>query len=223
MSDVSWRDYMKLTQIIYPFIIFFFTGLSAIGQQVPPQSDYLTLNVVDEDLIDVLKMISLETGDSIVTEPIDFSTYKTTINVSNVHKHVVLKRILTPHDLRLRVVGDTIIISSRSASMLRHSIERLLIILSVSLVLGAGIVVGWKINGKYSVLLWISCIGIILLSLGLFLMMYFEINPRGFNLRIRKYGVIGIGTGLVFGFGALILHMEAMIKTIINKRCEPSA
>ncbi len=75
-----------------------------------PSSEYVTINVKDANIAEVLKAYSLQTGQSIVVGP-DVVSDNVNVRLNNVQWQNALDVILKPYGFGYRVVGDTIVIS----------------------------------------------------------------------------------------------------------------
>ena len=73
-------------------------------------SEFVTINVKDANISEVLKAYSLQTGQSIVVGP-DVVSENVNVRLNNIPWQEALDVILKPYGFGYRVVGDTIVIS----------------------------------------------------------------------------------------------------------------
>ena len=73
-------------------------------------SEFVTINVRDAKIAEVLKAYSLQTGQSIVVGP-DVISENVNVRLNNIPWEEALDVILKPYGFGYRVVGDTIVIS----------------------------------------------------------------------------------------------------------------
>ena len=114
----------KITAIsLMGLIAFLTTGLmvqaqdakSTGAQIIEPDDDsmsseFVTINVKDANISEVLKAYSLQTGQSIVVGP-DVVSDNVNVRLNNIPWQNALDVILKPYGFGYRVVGDTIVIS----------------------------------------------------------------------------------------------------------------
>lgn len=76
----------------------------------PESSNFVSINVKDANIAEVLKAYSLQTGQSIVVGP-DVVSENVNVRLNNIPWEEALDVILKPYGFGYRVVGDTIVIS----------------------------------------------------------------------------------------------------------------
>ena len=115
-----------LTAMVVGLIVFFVTGQSVVvAQQVDPSNlgsqirepeiqtaEFVTINVKDANISEVLKAYSIQTGQSIVVGP-DVVSDNVNVRLNNIPWEDALDVILTPYGFGYREVGKTIIISTQ--------------------------------------------------------------------------------------------------------------
>ncbi len=87
-------------------------------------SDFVTINVKDANIAEVLKAYSLQTGQSIVVGP-DVVSESVNVRLMNIPWEEALDVILKPYGFGYRVVGDTIVISKLENIVTVEGIEPL--------------------------------------------------------------------------------------------------
>ena len=87
-------------------------------------SEYVTINVKNANISEVLKAYSLQTGQSIVVGP-DVVSDNVNVRLNNIPWQEALDVILKPYGFGYRVVGDTIVISKLENIVTVEGIEPL--------------------------------------------------------------------------------------------------
>jgi type IV pilus assembly protein PilQ len=87
-------------------------------------SEFVTINVKDANIAEVLKAYSLQTGQSIVVGP-DVVSDNVNVRLNNIPWEEALDVILKPYGFGYRVVGDTIVISKLENIVTVEGIEPL--------------------------------------------------------------------------------------------------
>jgi len=87
-------------------------------------SEFVTINVKDANISEVLKAYSLQTGQSIVVGP-DVVSENVNVRLNNIPWQEALDVILKPYGFGYRVVGDTIVISKLENIVTVEGIEPL--------------------------------------------------------------------------------------------------
>ncbi|NNJ69720.1 MAG: hypothetical protein HKP10_00355, partial [Kiritimatiellales bacterium] len=87
-------------------------------------SEFVTINVRDAKIAEVLKAYSLQTGQSIVVGP-DVISENVNVRLNNIPWEEALDVILKPYGFGYRVVGDTIVISKLENIVTVEGIEPL--------------------------------------------------------------------------------------------------
>lgn len=87
-------------------------------------SDYVTINVKDANIAEVLKAYSLQTGQSIVVGP-DVVCDNVNVRLNNIPWEDALDVILKPYGFGYQVIGDTIVISKLENIVTVEGIEPL--------------------------------------------------------------------------------------------------
>ncbi|MBN2161371.1 MAG: secretin and TonB N-terminal domain-containing protein [Pontiellaceae bacterium] len=87
-------------------------------------SDFVTINVKNANISEVLKAYSLQTGQSIVVGP-DVVSENVNVRLNNIPWQDALDVILKPYGFGYRVVGDTIVISELASMVTVEGIEPL--------------------------------------------------------------------------------------------------
>ncbi|MDZ8119277.1 secretin and TonB N-terminal domain-containing protein [Pontiella agarivorans] len=87
-------------------------------------SEYVSINVKDANIAEVLKAYSLQTGQSIVVGP-DVVSDSVNVRLNNIPWEEALDVILKPYGFGYRVVGDTIVISKLENIVTVEGIEPL--------------------------------------------------------------------------------------------------
>lgn len=101
------------------------TGAQIIEPDEDAQgSEFVTINVKDANIAEVLKAYSLQTGQSIVVGP-DVVSDNVNVRLNNIPWQEALDVILKPYGFGYRVVGDTIIISKLENIVTVEGIEPL--------------------------------------------------------------------------------------------------
>jgi type IV pilus assembly protein PilQ len=90
----------------------------------PVGSEFVTINVKDANISEVLKAYSLQTGQSIVVGP-DVVSENVNVRLNNIPWQEALDVILKPYGFGYRVVGDTIVISKLENIVTVEGIEPL--------------------------------------------------------------------------------------------------
>ncbi len=88
-------------------------------------SEFVTINVKDANISEVLKAYSLQTGQSIVVGP-DVVSESVNVRLNNIPWEEALDVILKPYGFGYRVVGDTIVISKLENIVTVEGIEPLM-------------------------------------------------------------------------------------------------
>lgn len=88
-------------------------------------SEFVTINVKDANISEVLKAYSLQTGQSIVVGP-DVVSENVNVRLNNIPWQDALDVILKPYGFGYRVVGDTIVISKLENIVTVEGIEPLI-------------------------------------------------------------------------------------------------
>ncbi|WP_372796877.1 secretin and TonB N-terminal domain-containing protein, partial [Pontiella sp.] len=104
-------------------------------------SEFVTINVKDANIAEVLKAYSLQTGQSIVVGP-DVVSENVNVRLMNIPWEEALDVILKPYGFGYRVVGDTIVISKLENIVTVEGIEPL-----VSRVFKLGFLDAYDIQG----------------------------------------------------------------------------
>lgn len=89
-----------------------------------PSSEFVTINVKNANISEVLKAYSLQTGQSIVVGP-DVVSDNVNVRLNNIPWQEALDVILKPYGFGYRIVGDTIVISKLENIVTVEGIEPL--------------------------------------------------------------------------------------------------
>ncbi len=115
------------------FVVLLFIGQLAVAQSgsqvIEPgkdarSSEFVTVNVKNANIAEVLKAYSLQTGQSIVVGP-DVVSDNVNVRLNNIPWEEALDVILKPYGFGYRVVGDTIVISKLENIVTVEGIEPL--------------------------------------------------------------------------------------------------
>lgn len=100
------------------------TTLIAPDDEDMPTSEFVTINVKDANISEVLKAYSLQTGQSIVVGP-DVVSENVNVRLNNIPWEEALDVILKPYGFGYQVIGDTIVINKLENIVTVEGIEPL--------------------------------------------------------------------------------------------------